>query len=157
MFKTFGRIAACLALAGGLLAFSGCNKHRDEEYQEQVYVAPVPPYPLVEDKTLGISYAVLQEGSVISSNIGSWHALSPELFTTLSGVTVKAPEPDKTYHAGYGFTVPVIEAGQGKPEHKMARISASTLVPKDLNGWVAVDQASLDALSKKYFESTQKK
>lgn len=155
MSKIAGRISAALAVAVAMFMMAGCDKNR-EEY---VYVPPPPPppYKIVEDK--GVKYAVLQEGSVISDNIKGWHALSPKLFAKLTGITIEAPAPDKTYHEGYNsYVLPTIESGSADPDNKMAKLpNSNTLVTKDLNGWAAVDQENLDAITKRYLESTVKK
>lgn len=147
----FTATLACL-LATVVLSLTGCNKHYDEEYTTTnvVPVAPIPPYPLMDDKAKGISYAVLQEGSVATKEIDKWTALSPEFFAKLSGITVTAPAPDKTVHAGYGYIMPKIEASEQYPERKVTSVSANYLIPKELNGWVAISHDTFEKLAKDF-------
>lgn len=148
MKKTIGRIAAGAAVFALMFLMTGCDKNRDNNYVEYVPPPPPKPYPVIEDKS-GVKYAVLQEGSVITPDINNWHALSPEFFKWLSGITVTAPEPDKTYRPGAYFVKPNITTRKTNPEHKAAHLSAGPMVPKELNGWAAIDQATLTSLLEK--------
>ncbi|MEI6236519.1 MAG: hypothetical protein WCT04_25970 [Planctomycetota bacterium] len=149
MRTIFNSVLACVMMAA-VLGFSGCNKNKEE-----VYIAPPPPpaYPVIENKEKGFSYAIMQEGVVLTKEVDKWNALSPELFAKLSGITVKAPEPNKAILEGYGYILPKIETSSAYPERKMTAISASYLVPKELNGWVAVSQETFEKLAKEFMTS----
>ncbi len=148
--RTFSKVTmACLVMTV-VFAMTGCNKHRDEEYVVVQAGPPPPPYVILEDKAKGVSYAVLQEGSVTTKEIDGWKALSPEFFTKLSNITVTAPAPDTMAHPGFSYHVPAIEASKLYPERKMATISTGSLVPKELNGWVAISHETLEKLAKDF-------
>ena len=149
--RTFFKGTMACLVATVVLTLAGCNKHRDEEYSTYVEpVAPIPPYPLIDDKAKGISYAVLQEGSVATKEIDKWTVLSPEFFAKLSGITVTAPAPDKMLHSGFGYIMPKIEASSQYPERKVTSVSANYLVPKELNGWVAMSPETFEKLAKDF-------
>ncbi len=81
---------------------------------------------------------MLQHGSFITPNIDKWKAITPELFTKISGISVKAPEEDKTSKSGVYMT-PKFDGSAAVPELKLTTLTANTLVPKELNGWVALN------------------
>lgn len=153
--RTFSRsMFACLLAAMAVAVMTGCDHNRDNyEYNERyspVQATPPKPYPLVEDKEKNIKYAVLQQGSLVTSDIDKWKAVNPEFFAKLSGVTVAVPEPDKTMHSGRGYLIPKIEASEKFPDRKLTAISGGYLVPKELNGWVAVSQDTFEKLATEF-------
>ena len=151
--RMFSKSAFACLLAMAIAFISGCDHNRDkyENYERSSPVqTPPKPYPLVEDKEKGLKYAVLQQGSLVTQELDKWKAVNPEFFAKLSGVTVAAPEEDKTLHSGRGYLIPKIEASEKFPDRKLTAISANYLVPKELNGWVAVSQETFEKLATEF-------
>jgi hypothetical protein len=135
----------------GLLVLAGCKHDQNQGDESQPHAAPqtasVPSYSIKDEK--GVKYAVLAQGSVITQNLDQWHALNPEFFTRLSGIAVTVPA-EVSPQPGYSYGIPHIEANPEHPEQKIGRLAAGYLVPKELHGWVAVDQKTFAELIKKF-------
>ena len=152
--KTAGVIAAC----SGLLLLAGCDKHRDDYVDESrgnnTYSAPVvtqaQPSTSEIKEDHGIKYVVLRQGSLISRNLDQWHAVNPEFFTKLSDIPVEVPPVDNTYYPNRGYVIPHVETNPEHPDQKIGRLTGGYLVPKEIHGWVAVDQKTLAELVKKF-------
>jgi hypothetical protein len=161
--RSISTVLASLLVATLLVTSSGCNKDRDSEYYYQerrqsggtTSAQSAKPYPITEQN--GIKFAVLAKGAVVTSNINGWRAITPEFFNKMTAITVKVPEEDKTYHPGMGYVIPRIEASEKYPERKLTGISAGYLVPKELHGWVAMDQATFDKVTSEWMTGDAKK
>ena len=147
------KVSMVCVLALSLFGLAGCNHHDDRNESSYSQPTPPTPYPLVEDKAKGYQYAVLQEGSVVTRDIDKWQAVNPEFFAKLSGITVAAPVPDGTPHPGVGYIMPKIDVSTQYPDRKLTTISAGYLVPKELNGWVAVSLDTFEKLAKDFMTS----
>lgn len=146
----FSTVLGSLLVAALLVASAGCNKNRDDDYYEQRSTVAQTPKPYPVSEAGGVKYAVLAKGSVVASNINGWKALNPEFFTKLSGIAVTAPAEDTMYHPGVGYVIPKIEASAKFPDRKMTAISSGYLVPKELHGWVAIDNETFAKLAEKF-------
>ena len=151
--------SVALTACSGLLLLAGCNHDRDREYNEAPqsssgqYSAPAPamaaaPQQEVKDDH-GVKFAVLAQGSLITPNLDQWHALNPEFFKKLTGITVP-PAVEVAPRAGFGYVIPHIEANPEHPDQKIGRLTAGYLVPKELHNWVAIDQKTFSELIKKF-------
>jgi hypothetical protein len=156
------RILACVLVATLVAVIAGCNKHRNEYYEESsspyqsVVVEPAKPLPIKEEK--GLKYGVLQAGAVVPSNVDKWIAVSPALFKRLTNMDVPKTEEDKLAHPGYGTLIPKITTSSVFPDRKMASVTANTILPKELNGWAVMDEATFNSLqTKMQQESVQEK
>jgi len=153
MRKYLVTTAACLA-AATLAVLSGCNNNKDrgEYYYDDrghAIAQPQKPYEIQEQN--GVKFAVLQHGSLVTPNIDKWRAMTPTLFAKLSGITVKVPVEDTSHRSGVYMTVKY-DGSEAVPDLKFANVTANTLVPKELNGWVAVTPEQLAALVDKFMK-----
>ncbi len=83
-----------------------------------------------------------------------YKAVNPEFFAKLSGgIVVKAPEPEKAPKQGVPPMAPKIDVSTQNPDRKLTTISAHYLVPKELNGWVAVSEESFGKLVQSFMTS----
>ncbi len=121
---------------------------------------------VVEDKNLGFSYAVLATHNIVSSDISGWVALKPGLFAKMSGIKVEAPADNASelyvLNAGARIpedmsnwialpnTQPEVESSSTKKDVGLAKLASDNVIPKELNGWIAVSPDTLAKLSEKY-------
>jgi len=177
--KLFLRSVAVLALLCGL----GCDNDRDsssyvggkyllrpgKHVSSQIagWVAVPGNEPkTIDDKTSGLSYAVLTTHDVVPSTMSGWVAINPSLFAKMSGIKVEAPKDDQSelivLHRGELISgdlanwvavpnsQPQVEVSSTKKDNGLAKLSSQNIVPKELNGWVAVNPDTLATLSEKY-------
>lgn len=121
---------------------------------------------VVEDKTAGFSYAVLATHNVVSNELNGWVALKPGLFSKMSGVKTETPAGDsgelyvlyKDAHIPLEMsnwialpnTQPEVQSSATRKDVGLAKLSSDNVIPKEMNGWVAVNPDTLAKLSEKY-------
>jgi hypothetical protein len=147
-------------------AFLKGGKHVPSNLVGWVAVPGAEP-KVTEDKNVGISYAVLSTHNLIPGSISGWVALKPALFAKMSGIKVDAPAEsggselfvltggskipyDMTNWVAVPNTQPEVESSASKKDVGLAKLYTDNVIPKELNGWVAVNPDTLAKLSEKY-------
>ena len=175
MKNTPALFAALIAVAL-VVALTGCYPEREPGQNRAALKAgqTVPPdmnnwvalpNTMPEAKTSeGLKYFVLATHNVIPANLDGFVALDAALFTKLSGLQVEAPK-------GAGAPLYVLKEGKTISKDKSgyvavpnenpkvvksssgtmatAELVKSQLVPKEMNGWVAIDRDTLGNLAEK--------
>ena len=178
--KIYAKFLAIL-LAGSFILV-GCNtivekgetrailKAGQQVSEEMVGWVAVPnSAPAIVKKDNALTYAVLATHQYIPASLNGWVAMTPTLFSEMTGIKVETKEApssekwilkpagksvpkDKEGWIAMPFTEPKIEATATKQHLKMAKLSADNIIPKDMNGWVAVDTTALAKLAKERVE-----
>jgi hypothetical protein len=172
--KNTQTLFAALAAAALVVALAGCYPEREPGQNRAALKAgqTVPPdmnnwvalpNTVPEAKTSGeLKYAVLATHNIIPANLDGQVALDPALFTKLSGIAVEAPKgtgavpyvlkegktisKDKSgYVAVPGDNPKIIKSSNGSMA--TAELVKSQVVPKEMNGWVAIDRDTLGKLA----------
>ena len=173
-------VYAFLTLAFSLVVLSGCDSDNDTRYGHIYlkggkkvpshlagWVAVQGTQPkLVEDKEAGFSYAVLATHNVVSSELSGWVAVKPGLFARMSGIKTETPAGDeaelyvlnKDAHIPMEMsnwialpnTQPEVESSATKKDVGLAKLAADNVIPKELNGWVAINPDTLAKLTEKF-------
>lgn len=146
-------------------AFLRGGKHVPSNLVGWVAVPGAEP-KITDDKDAGISYAVLSTHNLIPGSISGWVALKPALFTKMSGIKTEAPADngselfvlqggskipyDMSNWVAVPNTQPEIESSASKKDVGLAKLYTDNVIPKELNGWVAVNPDTLAKLSEKY-------
>jgi hypothetical protein len=121
---------------------------------------------VTDDKNAAISYAVLSSHNIVPGSISGWVALKPALFAKMSGIKIDAPADNASelYVLNAGARIPLemsnwvavpntqpqVESSSSKKDVGLAKLYADNVIPKELNGWIAVNPDTLAKLSEKY-------
>ncbi|HEY3323095.1 MAG TPA: hypothetical protein VGP72_21765 [Planctomycetota bacterium] len=169
-----------LALA---VILTGCLTQRDDKTTdratlqagqqvsaEMVGWVAVPPCNAQVKQDKGISYAVLPAHCVIPKTMDEWVAVNPEFFTKLSEIKVEVPvaveaqrwvlkpegksvPKDKQGWIAVPYSEPIIEKSDYKKDRQMAVLASNNIVPKEMNGFVAIDRDTLAKLVAAYMST----
>ena len=121
---------------------------------------------ITENKDASLSYAVLSAHQVVPYAMNDWKAVPPKLFKAMTKIVVEAPADNATElyvlregdHVPYDMgnwvavpnTQPQIETSSTQKGKGVAIISADNVIPKEMNGWVAIDKETFARLVEKY-------
>ncbi len=130
-----------------------------------IAVPGAEPKP-TQDKNTGITFAVLKTHDVVPSTMNSWGAMTPQLFLAASGITVEAVKDDSSelYVLNQGSQIPYemsnwialrntqpeVQISATKKEKGVGTLYTENIVPKEMNGWVAMDRETFAKLLEKY-------
>lgn len=122
-----------------------------------------------KDDSKGISYAVLGANNLVPYALNNWVAINPAFFTKLTEITVEAPKEsgdlfvlspkgirvpaDKNGWVAVPYNSPKIESSATRKDRELAKLSAEDVIPKEMNGWVAVDKDTLANLVDKFMKT----
>jgi hypothetical protein len=171
-----------VAVVALLVALVGCETEREVGQDRAILKAgqqvkaamvgwvavPNTSPKVAQDK--GISYAVISAHNIIPTAMDGWVAMNPTLFTKMTEITVAAPTAaagEKWVLKPEGKRVPQdkdgwaavppnevqVEASSHQKDLELAKLAASSIAPKELNGWVAVDSTTLATLVEKYMKT----
>ena len=169
--KRMGSIGFALVALSMMVFVAGCmvekdkdhnrarliaDKHVPDDMDNWVAVPGITPKPTT-DSGKAITYYRLATHNLVPDNMEGYFALSPALFEKVTGLKLAAqtsPETElftlkarkKILHEQDGWiAVPlsypsIQKQGEG---FAMATLSPDTLIPKDMDGWVAVDKETM--------------
>lgn len=171
-----------LSVAVLLLAFAGCFTEREAGQGNRALLkggqavaadmdgwVAVPNTSPAITKSGDLNYAVLAANNVTTPAMDGWVALNPACFAKLTGIAVLTPTaaPAEVYVLKEGRDIPKAKTGWVAVPNSQPAIETSTriailslatlagnqIVPKEINGWVAVDTATLAKLVEKAIDT----
>jgi len=175
-------LAIPVLVGASLLTLSGCNTERDKgssratlKAKQQIsgdmvgWVA-VPGTVPQSKKEANLSYAVLATDNLIPTSLEGAVAINPVFFSKLSGVKVEIPAPnpgdkwvlgkegrkvpaDKHGWVAVPYSEPQIERSESKKDREMATLQPDNIIPKEMNGWIAIDRETLAKLVATYMNT----
>jgi hypothetical protein len=117
-------------------------------------------------KSAELTYAVLATHNVISAGLDGWVAMDPAYFAKLSDIKIEAPKvvavqpyvlkegksisKEQTGWVAVPNAQPEIIKSAREASLAMAELVRNQIVPKEMNGWVAIDRNTLSKLTEKH-------
>ena len=165
------------------LALTGCNTEREKDLGDRALLkagqqvsedmvgwvaVPNTAPKLEQNKTAGITYGVLAAHNVVPAGMDNWYAVNPALFAKMTDIKIEAPKvatvekwvlkpvgkkvpADKDGWAAVPNTQPTMDNREAG--YEIGTLFTNNVVPKEMNGWAAIDKETMAKLSEKYSQT----
>lgn len=121
----------------------------------------------VQDKATGITYLVLASHNIVPVTVDGSFAVPPTLFAKMTDITIEVPKigseekwilkpegksvpKDKQGWIAVSPSEPQVERSSHLKGLEVATLSSNNIIPKEMNGWVAIDKETFAKLVEKF-------